>query len=170
MAGAYNFLGMRKFLLAAVLAGSILCLTATADPAPLIGSVAPDLSLPAAGGRAVSLKDYRGSKVILAFFTSWSKACQAELAALNELGRSNKNGLEVLAVSFDKRSKELKSYLAQADLAFPVLQDKKLALIDPYQIVVIPTTFCLGRDGVIEKVFVDYDDNVQKALAEWLKP
>jgi peroxiredoxin len=162
---------MRKLFWAAVMAGLVFCLTATAEPAPLIGSVAPDLSLPAADGRAVNLQEYRGSKkVVLTFFTSWSKSCRAELAALSELGRSNKTGLKLVAVSFDKKSKELKNYLAQADLPFPVLQDKKLAAIDTYQIVVIPTTFCINSDGVIEKVFVDYDDNIKKALEEWLKP
>ena len=89
---------------------------------------------------------------------------------MNDLYRADKTGLEVVAVSFDKKSKELKNYLAEANLAFPVLQDKKLSAIDPYQIVIIPTTFCLDRDGTIKKVFVDYDDNIKKALEEWLKP
>jgi peroxiredoxin len=160
---------MRKLFLAILMAGLVFCLTATAEPAPLIGSVAPDLSLPAVNGRAVNLQDYRGGKkVILTFFTSWSKSCQEELSALNDLYRSNKSGLEIIAVSFDKKSKELKNYLTKADLPFPVLQDKKLSAIDTYQIVIIPTTFCLNTEGVIEKVFVDYDDNINKALAEWL--
>lgn len=152
------------------MAGLVFCFTATAEPAPLIGSVAPDLSLPAANGRAVSLQDLRGAKkVILIFFTSWSKSCQEELRALNDLYQSNKSGLEIVAVSFDKKSKDLKNYLAKAGLPFPVLQDKKLSSIDTYQIVIIPTTFCLNADGVIEKVFVDYDDNITKALEAWLK-
>ena len=151
------------------MAGLVFCLTATAEPAPLIGSVAPDLSLTAVNGHTVDLQDYRGSKkVVLFFFTSWSRSCQAELAALGDLYRSDKAGLEIVAVSFDKKAKELKNYLAKASPAFPVLQDKKLSAIDPYQIVIIPTTFCINTDGVIEKVFVDYDDNIKKALEEWL--
>ena len=153
------------------MAGLVLCAAATAEPAPLVGSAAPDLNLPVVSGRAVSLQDLRGSKkVILVFFTSWSKSSQEQLAALNELYRPDKSNLEVIAVSFDKKSKELKSYLTQAGLAFPVLQDKKLTSIDPYQIVIIPTTFCLDRDGTIKKIFVDYDDNIKKALEAWLKP
>ena len=152
------------------MAGLVFCLTATAEPAPLIGTVAPDLSLTAVNSHAVNLQGYLGSKkVILVFFTSWSKSCQGELDALNNFYRADKTGLEVVAVSFDKKAKELKNYLAQANLAFPVLQDKKLTSIDPYQIVIIPTTFCLNRDGTIAKIFVDYDDNVKKALEEWLK-
>lgn len=107
-------------------------------------------------------------KVILTFFTSWSKSCQAELDNLQAIYGANRSDLEILAVSFDKKTKDLKTFLAKTNLPFPVLQDKKLLSIDTYQILIIPTTFCINRNGVIEKVFVDYDDNVKKALEEWL--
>ncbi len=161
---------MKKFLLAVSMAGLLFSLTAQAEPGSLIGASAPELSLPAVGGRARELPELRGAKkTILVFFTSWSQASQRELAALAELYRSEQARLEVIAVSFDKKSKELKNYLAAAGLPFPVLHDKKLALTDSYQITVIPTTFCIGADGLIEKSFVDYDDNVQKALGDWLE-
>lgn len=105
---------------------------------------------------------------MVVFFTSWSRACQDELAALRALDEKDQGKAGILAVSFDKKSKELKTYLAKAGLSFPVLYDKKLTAIDPFEILIIPTTFCLNRDGVIEKIFVDYDDNVKKAVAEWL--
>lgn len=162
---------MRKSLLAVSMVALLFSLTAGAEPGSLIGAPAPDLTLPSVNGRSHELRDLRGAKkMVLAFFTSWSRSGQVELAALNELYRSNKAKLEVIGVSFDKKPKELKNYLNAADLSFPVLQDKKLSSIDSYQIIVIPTTFCINEEGVIEKVFVDYDGNVQKALEEWLKP
>ncbi len=153
------------------MAALLFVLTAGAESAPLIGSSAPALSLPALNGRTFDLPSLRGAKkTVLTFFTSWSKSCQQELGALGGLYAANRSRLEVVAVSFDKKTKDLKNYLAAADLPFTVLQDKKLAAIDSYQIIVIPTTFCINDQGTIEKVFVDYDDNVQKALEEWLKP
>ncbi len=152
--------------LAALLFGQ----AARAESSDLIGSTAPELSLPAGNGHGTELYTLRGNKkTLLTFFTSWSKSGVAELAALAELRQANKARVEVVAVSYDKKSKELKDYLAAAGLAFPVLHDKKLTTIDSFQITVIPTTFCIGADGAIEKVFVDYDENVQKALEEWLK-
>ncbi|MBN3032493.1 MAG: TlpA family protein disulfide reductase [Candidatus Saganbacteria bacterium] len=163
---------MKKLICLLLLSGLALAAAGAAEPAPLSGAPAPELELPTASGPAappINLRLYRGEKVILVFFTSWSKACQAELDDLQALYRAEKNGPAIVAVSFDKKSKELKAYLSKTALSFPILLDKKLSTIDSYQIVIIPTTFCLNPDGVIEKVFVDYDDNVKKALEEWLK-
>ena len=161
---------MKKFLLAVLMAVLLFSLAVYAETDSLIGAAAPDLNLPATGGKSVELQALRGKKLVLAFFTSWNRSGQAELAALNDLFQTDRARLAVVAVSFDKKTKELKDYLAAAGLLFPVLQDKKLTSIDSYRITVIPTTFCINQDGVIEKAFVDYDDNVQKALEDWLKP
>ena len=157
---------MKKLLGCLLLTLTALALAVSAEVAPQIGSLAPALALPDLNGKTVTLQKYAGEKpVILVFFTSWSKSCQAELADLQ--ARYN-NKFEVLAVSFDKKSKELKSFLAKNQLSYPVLLDKKLASLDAFQVLIIPTTFCVNRQGEIEKVFVDYDDNVQQALTDWL--
>ena len=153
-----------------LLTGLVCCSLVAAETAPKIGSAAPALELAALGGKTVRLQNYQGSKkVILTFFASWSKSCQAELKDLQVLYANNKVSLEVVAVSFDKKVKDLKNFVAKNNTSFPILHDKKLSSVDTFQILIIPTTFCLNRAGVIEKIFVDYDDNVKKALAEWLK-
>ncbi|MCU0641271.1 MAG: TlpA family protein disulfide reductase [Candidatus Margulisbacteria bacterium] len=150
---------------------TILCASlAAAEVAPKVGCQAPELRLSTLAGKPLVLSEQFGSKrIILTFFTSWSRSCQAALQTLNDLAVTHPATLQVVAVSFDKKSKELKNYLDQAALAFPVLHDKKLTTIDSFQILIIPTTFCLNRDGVIEQVFVDYDDNVKQALLDWLE-
>jgi peroxiredoxin len=166
---------MKKLVISMLLTGLVICsptivgFAAAAETAPKVGSEAPALELSNLDGKAVSLQSYKeNKKVILTFFASWSKSCQEELKALQALYTEKKNKLEILAVSFDKKTKDLKAYLSKADLSYPVLHDKKLSSIDAFQILIIPTTFCINREGVIEKIFVDYDDNVNKALEDWL--
>ncbi|MFA4843456.1 MAG: TlpA disulfide reductase family protein [Candidatus Margulisiibacteriota bacterium] len=157
---------MKKLISCLLLALTALVLAAAAETAPQLGSVAPALALPDLNGKTTTLQRYAGEKpVIVVFFTSWSKSCQAELADLQALYNHK---FEILAVSFDKKSKELKSFLAKNPLSYPVLLDKKLASLDAFQVLIIPTTFCVNRDGEIEKLFVDYDDNVKLALTDWL--
>ena len=159
-----------KRLLTSLILTILFTTLALAETAPKLGCQAPALQLPNLAGKTVSLADQLGSKkIVLLFFTSWSRACQAELKDLDELAAAYPAKLQVLAVSFDKKSKELRSFVDRTAPAFPVLQDKKLSLIDSYQILIIPTTFCLDRNGVIAKIFVDYDDNVKQAIAAWLK-
>jgi peroxiredoxin len=163
---------MRKLVISLLLTGLIIGHAFSAEgPAPKVGCEAPALELSSLDGKAINLQSYQGNKkVILVFFASWSKSCQEELKSLQELYTSEeKPGFEVLAVSFDKKTKELKNYLSKTDPPFPVLHDKKLSSIDAFQILIIPTTFCINREGVIEKIFVDYDENVGKSLSEWVK-
>jgi peroxiredoxin len=162
---------MKKLVISMLLTGLVFCLsTALAEPAPKIGSEAPGLELLNLEGKSVSLQSLGKDKpVILVFFTSWSRSCQVELKVLQKLYSIKNRNFEVLAVSFDKKQKDLISFISGSGIAFPILLDKKLSSLDRFQVLIIPTTFCIDRRGVIRKIFVDYDDNVEKALTEWLK-
>lgn len=160
---------MKKLVISLLLAGLIFCVSAAAETAPKVGSLAPELELPNLESKTVSLQSYQEEKpVILVFFASWSKSCQAELLDLQKIYAENSKGLEVLAISFDKKTKDLKSFVSKTELLFPILHDKKLSSLDKFQILIIPTTFCINREGVIEKIFVDYDKNVRESIEEWL--
>lgn len=160
---------MKKLVISMLVTGLALCPLAWADIAPTLGSQPPALQLSTPDGKALSLQNYLGAKkVVLTFFASWSKSCQAELTDLQALSAGKRPSFEVLAVSFDKKAKDLKAFIARNNLSFPVLHDRKLSSVDAYQILIIPTTFCISRDGLIDRIFVDYDDNVKKAIAEWL--
>ena len=103
--------------------------------------------------------------MILVFFTSWSKSCQTELKDLQAYYTTdNHPSVEVVAVSFDKKQKDVKKFAAENEITFPILLDKKLTSLDNFQILIIPTTFCINQEGLIEKIFVDYDDNVKASL------
>ena len=159
---------MKKLVMAMLLAGSLLGWAVLAETAPIVGSTAPGLELSNLEGNLINLYSYQSKKpVLLVFFTSWSKSCQAELTDLREIYKSA--DFEILAVSFDKKQKELRSFISKEKIPFPVLVDKNLSLLDKFQVLILPTTFCIGRNGAIEKIFVDYDDNVKKAVTAWLR-
>ena len=130
----------------------------------------PTLEVSDLTGSAVNLQSYIGVKpLILAFAASWSKSCQEEIRSLQEIYEENRSSVEVLAVFFDKKPRDLAAFMAKNEITFPVLLDKKLTALDRFQILILPTTFCVNRQGTIEKVFVDYDENVKKAIEAWLK-
>jgi len=162
---------MKKLVISMLLTGLVFCsFAAFAEPAPKIGYPTPILELANLEGKTVNLKNYAEAKpLILVFFASWSKSCQTEMADLQELHANSKGNLKVLAVSFDKKIKNLSNYITKNSILFPILIDKKLSSLDKFQILILPTTFCINRHGIIEKIFVDYDDNVKKALIEWQK-
>ncbi|MGB9613156.1 MAG: TlpA family protein disulfide reductase, partial [Candidatus Margulisiibacteriota bacterium] len=126
---------------------------------------APPLSLPDLAGKIFEIKKIQ-KPVILFFFASWSKSCQSELQDLQELFRDHQK-IEIIGVALDRKIKPLKEFLNENHISFTILHDKKLLTLDRYQVVIIPTTFCLDQNGYLEKIFVDYDQNVKVALKDW---
>ena len=142
---------------------------AKADLAVSVGTDLPALELPNIEGKVTSLQEVqKHKKTVVVFFTSWSKSSQNNLGFLQDLKNKGQTA-EIVGISFDKKAKDVKTFLSDNKITFPVFVDKKLSAINKFQLLVIPTTFCVNSSGVIEKIFVDYDDNVRKALAEWLK-
>ena len=74
------------------------------DDTPLpAGTPAPDFQLPSTPDQKVSLSDFRGQPVILAFYPAdWSPVCSDELAVMNEfVPLFKKHDAELLGVSVD---------------------------------------------------------------------
>ena len=86
-----------------------------------------------------------------------------------EISARSGSALEITAVSFDQKARTLLDYIAGEKLSFNVLIDKKLSSMDKYAFQVIPTTFAVGADGKVKRVFIDYDDNVKKSLEDFVQ-
>ncbi len=136
---------------------------------PLIGDQPPGLSLPNLDSKTVNLSDFYGKPIILTFFTSWSKSCQDELLALKDMAATYAPTLEIIGVSFDKKSKSLSEFAEKQNLPFVFLIDKKLSSLNKYAILIIPTTFAIGSDGKIKTFLIDYDDNIRNSLEEFIR-
>jgi peroxiredoxin len=133
---------------------------------PKVGGTPPLFELTNLDGKSLKLNNYLGGKpLIITFIASWSKPCQAILSDLQAIYPQ----ANVIAISLDKKTKDLKTYLENNKVSFPILVDKRLSLLDKYQILIIPSTFCVSPKGIIEKIFIDYNENTGKELKAWLK-
>ena len=74
----------------------------SAGPLPA-GTQAPDFTLNSAPDQTVSLRDYRGQPVILAFYPAdWSPVCGDQMALYNEvLSEFGRYGAQLLGISVD---------------------------------------------------------------------
>ncbi len=88
------------------------------------GAPAPDFTLPSAPGQTVSLRDFRGRPVILAFYPAdWSPVCGDQMALYNEiLPEFKRYGAELLGVSVDGVWCH-KAFAENRGLHFPLLAD-----------------------------------------------
>lgn len=137
---------------------------------PLVGEMAPKLNLQKINGGSLDIADYKGSPVILTFFASWSKSCANQSEFLSKIyDEYSHKGLKVVAVSLDKKTDALKAFSKNNEIKYDILLDKKLKYVNSYAILVIPTTFFIGRDGEIKDIFVDFDSNIEKKLYKLVK-
>jgi len=67
------------------------------------GTKAPDFTLPVTPDQTVSLSEFRGRPVILAFYPAdWSPVCSDQMALYNEvLPEFQKHGAELMGISVD---------------------------------------------------------------------
>lgn len=98
----------------------------------------------------VQLAQYQGKVVILNFWATWCGPCKEEIPAFVELyDRYKDKGLVILGVSIDDTVDQLRPFMRQYHMQYPVLQmtpDIEEAYGPFYG---VPTTFFIARDGAI---------------------
>jgi peroxiredoxin Q/BCP len=127
------------------------------------GDTAPAFTLPDAEGNRVSLKDYRGKRVILYFYPAASTpGCTKEACDFRDsLDRLTNEGFAVLGVSPDAPAKLVK-FRDNQHLTFPLLSDPDKTVLSAYgawgekklygkaMVGVIRSTFVIDAKGKIE--------------------
>lgn len=112
---------------------------------------------------------------VLNVWATWCSSCQEEMAALDSLRTEYESkGLRVLAVSVDNGGIEKVRRFAQTNhLGMTVAHDPMSTINQAYEVVGVPTTFIVGRDGIllwrhtgnVTEVMADARATIQKAVA-----
>jgi len=91
---------------------------------PLVGTLAPDFTLHTTPDQSVSLSEFRGRPVILAFYPAdWSPVCGDQMALYNEmLDEFGRYDAELLGISVDGVWSHL-AFSQDRHLRFPLLAD-----------------------------------------------
>ena len=97
------------------------------------GSTAPAFKTKDAGGKAVSLKDLRGQKVVLYFYTKDdTPGCTKEACSFRDaFSQFKKKGIAVLGVSPDSEASHQK-FVTKYKLPFTLLADTDRSIAEAY--------------------------------------
>ena len=94
------------------------------DGALQAGTPAPDFTMQSAPDQSVSLGDFKGSPLVLAFYPAdWSPVCTDQMALYNEiLSEFERYGAKIAGVSVDSAWCHV-AFARNRNLGFPLLAD-----------------------------------------------
>jgi len=148
-----NVVQMLRVVLAAmvVIASPLLEPAAIAREPLRIGETPPHVSVADLGGRPLRIPDdVRGKVVILHFWASGCSSCREEMPAMESLcAKYNKWGLVILAVNVGQRKEAVRSFVEGLKMTYPILLDPDRKMAREYDVVSVPRTFIIDRNGLI---------------------
>jgi peroxiredoxin len=138
--------------------------TSMKDPSAPFAFRFPDLN-----GQMVSNTDprFKGKVVMVSITGSWCPNCHDEAPFLTELYRKfHQNGLEIVGLAFEeadqlKNPERLRAFIKQFGITYPMLlagEPDKVAETLPQTVNLnaVPTTFIIGRDGLVRAVHAGF--------------
>jgi peroxiredoxin len=128
------------------------------------GDQAPEFSLPALDGKAISLSSYRGKVVMVHFWATWCPPCIEELPTLERLYRAYfGKDLEILAVSVDEGGAgAVEQFMRKNRFALPVLLNPDQSVSRQYGTFKFPETYLVDREGIVRRKII--------GAADWTSP
>lgn len=131
-----------------------------------VGDKAPDFRLKSDDGKEISLKDFRGKRVLVYFYPKASTpGCTKEACEFRDLRpKFDKQDVTILGISADPE-KALANFKAKQKLNFPLLSDPGHEVIDAFGVWrkkqfmgrtfmgIVRSSFLIGSDGKIEEIW-----------------
>lgn len=147
--------------------------------APTVGQTAPDFSLVDTDLKHRSLADFKGKKLILAFYpAAFTGVCTQEMCTFRDnLSQLGNLGAAVLGISVDTPFAN-KAFAERNQINFPLLSDYGREVIASYDIrfpdlaglkgytVAKRAVFVLDREGVIRYAWVSEDPKKEPNYGE----
>jgi peroxiredoxin len=125
-------------------------------------------------GSHFSTADWKGKVVLVDFWATWCPTCMEEMPRVKKAyAEFHDKGLEIVGVSSDHETDQLKQFLAQShDMPWPQLFDPSDLDWSPIArslgVEALPTMFLIDKQGVVRSTnaIENFEEQIPKLLAE----
>lgn len=105
---------------------------------------------PVTASETLSLEDYSGKVVVLDFWASWCVPCRRSFPWLNAMhAKYSDQGLVIIGVNLDMERGDAERFLEEYPADFSILYDENQDLARAYEVVAMPSSYVIGRDGKV---------------------
>lgn len=120
-----------------------------------LGAASPDISVLDLDGKAVSLGDYSGKAVVLAFYKNGCSSCTESLPKLDEFVDTRGDKLGIIAINAVNSKDEIVGFLAQHHYEhIAVVQDNMSITTQRFGVVMTPTLILIDGDKIVRDKIV----------------
>jgi len=122
-----------------------------------VGKRAPNFTLRALDGKAVTLSDYRGKLVMLNFWKASCGVCRKKMPIIEEaFTRVPAKKITILNIHAEGRESMVLGYATGEGLTVPILLDLEGEVSDLYSVAGVPATFFVDGNGIIRLVDAEF--------------
>ncbi len=120
-------------------------------PAIKTNTPAPAFMLERLDGTHIQFPEqYRGKVIALRFWADWCPYCHTEMKALEPVYRQyHDRGLIILAINVVQPPETVHAFVQKLNISYEVLLDRQGAVMRQYQVMGLPVTFIVDRQGMI---------------------
>lgn len=156
-----------KQFFAIVLTGILLVMPVMAG---VISGTAPDFTLKSNSGPNIRLSELRGEVVLINFWASWCGPCRQEMPILDDLHKQYKAlGFTVLGVNVEENSQQARKLLKDIPVSFPVLFDDSSVVSKQYDVIAMPSTVLIDRNGNMRYLHKGYKPGLEEVYLEQVR-
>jgi cytochrome c-type biogenesis protein len=156
-------------------AAAVACAGSDAPAPPRPGFPAPSYQAVDLQGNMVSLESMRGEVVLLNIWATWCGPCREETPYLQELFEEHEaDGFRIVGASMDtgNAADQVEMFVEEYDVTYTVLLDPQMRGMDSYQVIGLPATFLIDREGILKWMkygpLNETDSEFQEALEDAL--
>lgn len=120
--------------------------------------LAPDFSAELNNGDTFKLSEHKGEVILLNFWATWCPPCVGEMPAFEKLYKEYGDKVQIIAVNSQEEQAVVDEFIKEKGYTFPIAYDMSGKVGKTYQIVNLPYTLVIGKDGRIEKTFTGARD------------
>jgi peroxiredoxin len=138
--------------------------------AATLNSPAPDFTLKSLDGKNLKLSEMAGNVVLINFWASWCGPCREEMPLLNDLHKRYESlGFAVYGVNVEEDVNGAREFLQNFPVDFPVLLDGSNQVSKQYNVIAMPTTVVVDRDGRVRYLHKGYKSGDEEKYRQMVK-
>lgn len=159
----------KRLSLALLLASLLTGCNESGKPLLQVGEKAPDFMLPLIGGQQATLVQYAGKGLVITFMASWCPCSNESMPLMKQAYAKHHEEVAFLMIGIQDSKSKFEGYVKKWAVPFATGFDDGDEIAKMYGVRSPPTTFFIGRDGIVKRAFYGNIKEKESEFPGWVE-